>query len=138
MTEKIQLAINEIQDVIKEIGGISKAPYNPPGMVGDKWCLCYPATGEFAGSAGFFHGLHNLSLDLLSKSNSMDKALEYLTPYIDIIPKKLHLAIQESTWSNIETFSGISYAVGQMNWGGIDYYALRFVIQGVKVELIPA
>ena len=138
MTEKIQLAINEIQDVIKEIDGIKRAPYNPIGQVGDKWCLCYPQTGTIQGSAGFFHSFHNLSLDLLSRSNSMEQALAYLTPYIDIIPQRLHLSIQNSTWTTIVTFSGITYSVGTMAWGGVDYYALRFVIQNVKVQMEPA
>ena len=138
MTEKIQLAINEIQDVMGDIDGIKRAPQNPIGQVGDQWCLCYPQTGTSEGSAGFFHSLHNLSIDLLSKSNSMEQAMVYLTPYIDIIPKKLHLAILNSTWTTIETFGGITYSIGSMAWGGIDYYALRFVLQNVKINMEPA
>lgn len=134
MTEKIQLAINEIQDAVGAVTGIKKAPDNPPGNVNDFYFVAYPGDGNIQKqSYQFWVGLHNITGVLFSDNPDMQKAYAKLTPYIDLIPKKLFDTQDAGTFTTLETFGNITYSMGQIDWGGTLYWSIQFIIQDVKI-----
>jgi hypothetical protein len=133
MTEQIQLAINEIQTAVSGVSGILKAPQNPPGNIGNLWSVAYPSSGVVTKvSYGFSKSLHDITLVIVSDITDMERAYAKLTPYVDLIPKKLFDTLDVGTFVTIKTFGDITYSTGQIDWGGTLYWSVQFIIKEVK------
>lgn len=133
MTEKIQLAINEIQDAIGAVTGIKRAPDNPTGKIQDMWSVAYPSDGVITKHGyGMSISLHSITSVLVSSIPEMDRAYATLTPYVDLIPQKLFDTLDAGTFTTLQTFGDITYTTGQIDWGGTLYWSVQFVIRDVK------
>lgn len=137
MTEKIQLAVDEIQAVMLTVDGIRKAPSNPTGNVGDMWSLCYPSRGTNSpASAGFSESTHQLTVDILTDIDSMERAYRQLTPYVDTVPTAIRKAMEDGDFSTIGNIGTIQHTIGSIMWNGVQRYSARFVIDNVHYSLI--
>lgn len=145
MTEAAESAIAEIVNVLRTVNGIKNVPLNPGSVMSySTFGLVYPGTGTFSmGSpTGTKLGLHNISIDVLTKNMDFARCIAEMKPYIDTVSmafgREVSYDLDGSPGGqfnhSIETFADLSYSwVPQSDYGGVPVIGLHFSMNQAKI-----
>lgn len=144
MTEPFEGAINRIIVALRTVSGIENIPLNPPSVMSyATFGLVYPSTGTFdASPTGTKKGLHNLSIDILSKDIDKARVIEKIKPFVDSISIALIRQVSYDSDGNpgqrfnntISTFESVTYSfIPEADYGGVPVTGYHFQMNNVKL-----
>lgn len=144
MAQSLDACITAVVEILRNVSGIDNVPLNPPSVVSyATFGLVYPSSGNFVATpTGTRRGLHNISIDVLTKDTDIARSIARLRPLIDSVP--IPLIAQVSYDSNgtvgaqfnstIETFEEVTYAwIPLTDYAGVPVVGLHFVMTNAKV-----
>lgn len=139
MKQPFEKAIVEITKKVSEVTGIARAPQLPTESANNyPVALTYLGTGKLtAGPIGSRKSLYNVVIDILTKYNNLERDLEILNPFVDLIPQALLEEVSDSgTQFNhtVSTFEYISiqYLSG-IRYANVDCRGYRFIMNDLKI-----
>lgn len=144
MTQPLENACNKIVDVLRTVQGVGQVPYNPTSTQSYAlFGLVYPSDGTFVvNPLGTKKGLHNISIDFLTREMDPARAMATIKPYIDLVMDKL---IREVSYDSdgdpggqfsgsIQTFASLSYNyLANVEYGGVPVTGYHFSMNEVKI-----
>lgn len=146
MSEAAESAISEIVNVLRTVDGINQVPLNPPSVVSvETFGLVYPGNGKYTAGAptGTKRGLHNISVDILTKNIDPARCIAKMKPFIDTVSTALGKQIAYDSDGNpgpqfnhtIETFDDLDYnmILTPADYGGVPVLGIHFVMNQVKI-----
>lgn len=145
MTEPTEGVIAEIINALREVEGIDNVPLNPGSVMSyPTFGLVYPGNGTFVAGAptGTKRGLHNISVDVLTKNIDFARCIREMKPYIDTVSMRFTREVSYDSDGTpggqfnktMETFSDITYAwVPMSDYGGVAVIGLHFSLNNVKI-----
>lgn len=127
MAEAIETAVEEIVNVLRTVSGLRNVPINPPETMSyEVFAVVYPFSGTFdIGPIGTRKGLHQISVDILTKRIDIAKSIAILKPLLDTVSYALisQVSTGGSIFNNsIDTYSSLTY-----NWLSTDYAGVPVV-----------
>ena len=132
----LQSAISAVQAIVGAISGIRKAPDYPPEQLNVfPFAVAYSGGGNWTfGPAGDKRGLHNIVVEIHIQRKDLPRDVSTAMGYSDSIPNNL---MKSPTLSGTcDTFAGISYTFGALNYGETQTLGFRFTITGVKIQSV--
>ena len=131
-------AIGEIIDEIKTISGIRSAPDEPPESTDlFPFVVVYPDYGiyEYGMPIGYERALHNIAIELHVARKDLPRNYSTVMNLIDEIPMELGKLLKASGFSNLSTWESIEYTFQAMSYGGVETLGVRYIINGVKIQV---
>lgn len=134
----LQAAIYEIQAEMRKVSGVKNAPNEPPESTDNfPFVATFPGTGEITAVAhGDKKGLHNVNIELHVTRKDLPIDMRKAIPFVELIADAILKARQAATFTEFDTFSGISYEFAAMAWGNVETLGYRFTINDLKIREI--
>lgn len=134
----LQDAIDEILATIRAVPGIQDADTPSEQIPEDPAAMAYSSGGTLGESypAGMNKSLHDIVLLILTNYSEMSQSIEAMQALYEPVTDALLLAIINGPPDSYDTWSNISYLLGETTWAGEKKYGYTFVLEGVKITRV--
>lgn len=129
-------AIAEFVDVIAAVSGIRFSPDTPTESlpVGPA-AFVFTANGQSIGApADSVTTLHDITVAILSPIGSLPATVDLLLPLYEPIEAALYSHRNGRTSAHYQTFAGVDYTFGPVDWNGIAAIGFLVTVRGVKIQ----
>jgi hypothetical protein len=129
----LQAVVEAAQERVATIAGIRSTPdFAPESLAALPAAVAFPGKGRYVtGAFGIAESYHTLVIQVHFAGAYSARTLALVVPLVESVPAAL--TADPFLAGTCEAFSGISYEIGPMSYGGAPTFGIQFTIENVKL-----